>query len=81
MRTCTTIRDVRDALAPARAGTIGFVPTMGALHAGHLSLAEAARRDCDRVIATVFVNPTQFSPTEDFQRYPRDLEADAAKLK
>jgi pantoate--beta-alanine ligase len=59
---------------------IGLVPTMGALHAGHASLAERARRECDRVVATVFVNPTQFGPSEDFQRYPRTLAADVALL-
>jgi pantoate--beta-alanine ligase len=60
--------------------TVALVPTMGALHAGHLALVEQARALCDRVVASLFVNPAQFAPHEDFARYPRDEASDAAKL-
>jgi pantoate--beta-alanine ligase len=66
--------------ARAESRVIGLVPTMGALHAGHLSLIERARRECSPVIASIFVNPKQFGPNEDFSKYPRTFESDSEKL-
>jgi pantoate--beta-alanine ligase len=75
----TTIADLRAALAARKTtGLVGFVPTMGALHAGHASLIERARHDCATVVVSIFVNPLQFDRPDDLQRYPRSLDADVA---
>ncbi len=82
MQIVSTIAEVRTAVRALHTekGSVGFVPTMGALHAGHRSLVQIARARCGAVVASIFVNPTQFGPKEDFSRYPRTFAEDCAAL-
>jgi pantoate--beta-alanine ligase len=82
MKVCSTIAEARAASRAARASgkRLGLVPTMGALHEGHLSLVRAAKAQCDSVAVSLFVNPTQFSPTEDLSKYPRQFDRDRQLL-
>lgn len=81
MKTVYTVNELKQELASVDMSGVGFVPTMGALHAGHRSLVEKARKECETVVVSVFVNPTQFNDKNDLKHYPRTPEADEALLK
>src|SRR6266404_5446100 len=83
MKVMTSISEMQSWALRARrqGGSLGFVPTMGALHHGHRSLVQRARRENDGVIVSIFVNPLQFGPTEDFKKYPRTFAKDLALLR
>ncbi|MEC7806289.1 MAG: pantoate--beta-alanine ligase, partial [Pseudomonadota bacterium] len=82
MEVVRTIADLRQRISSWRVEgqTVSLVPTMGALHDGHLSLIKIAQEKCDRVVASIFVNPKQFLPNEDFEKYPRNEDSDIEKL-
>ena len=80
MKTVYTVNELKQELASVDMSGVGFVPTMGALHAGHRSLVEKARKECETVVVSVFVNPTQFNDKNDLKHYPRTPEADEALL-
>ena len=82
MEIIRTISWMKETVQQARADNhvIGFIPTMGALHEGHVSLIRRARTECSRVCASIFLNPTQFGPDEDLSKYPRTFAADVEKL-
>ena len=80
MKTVYTVNELKQELATVDMSGVGFVPTMGALHAGHRSLVELARKECETVVVSVFVNPTQFNDKNDLKHYPRTPEADEALL-
>lgn len=81
MKTCRTVASLRRALVARAGARVGFVPTMGCLHEGHLSLVRASRRENDVTVVSVYVNPSQFAAGEDLERYPRDERRDAALLR
>ena len=80
MKVFTTQESLKKELAKHHGKTVGFVPTMGALHRGHTSLLIKAKTTCDVVVGSIFVNPTQFNDPQDFQDYPIQIEADKKKL-